>query len=244
MTMTHRKYRTVCLTIGLLALIFTGYASAAPGPKQTIGAVIGAAAGGALGSQFGGNDRDGRRNYNRGNQGRKYVQPRYDRRQPDRKRYARWRNDNRRIVNPSYYRRNDYNRRIVNPNYYRRNNYNWNYYRRGDNSTQLVATAMGVFIGALIGSEIGRYMDDVDRLNAIEANARARTAPVGTQITWNNPQSNNYGSITATRDGYSESGKYCREFYQTVSIGGRTENAYGVACRQPDGAWQIVQSLR
>jgi surface antigen len=47
--------------------------------------------------------------------------------------------------------------------------------------------------------------------------------------------------VTATRDGYSESGKYCREFYQTVSIGGRTEDAYGVACLQPDGDWRIVQ---
>ncbi len=100
---------------------------------------------------------------------------------------------------------------------------------------------MGVFIGALIGSEIGRYMDDVDRLSATRANYQAQTAPMGTKITWNNPRSNNSGSITPMREGQSESGKYCREFYQTISIGNRTEEAYGVACRQPDGSWQIVQ---
>jgi surface antigen len=42
------------------------------------------------------------------------------------------------------------------------------------------------------------------------------------------------------REGTSESGKYCREFQQTVTIGGKTEQAYGTACRQPDGSWQIV----
>ena len=35
-------------------------------------------------------------------------------------------------------------------------------------------------------------------------------------------------------------GTYCREFQQTVTVGGRTEEAYGTACRQPDGSWKIV----
>lgn len=33
---------------------------------------------------------------------------------------------------------------------------------------------------------------------------------------------------------------YCREFTKVVSVGGRPENAYGKACYQPDGSWQIV----
>jgi len=48
--------------------------------------------------------------------------------------------------------------------------------------------------------------------------------------------------VTPVRDGYSESGSYCREFQQTVSIGGKNEQAYGVACRQPDGSWRIVEN--
>jgi len=111
--------------------------------------------------------------------------------------------------------------------------------KRGDD--RLVTTGIGVFIGTLIGSEIGRSMDEVDRMKANEAINRAHTAPVGERITWNNPQTNHAGSVTPTRDGYSQSGSYCREFYQTVSIGGKTEDAYGVACRQPDGAWRIVE---
>lgn len=33
---------------------------------------------------------------------------------------------------------------------------------------------------------------------------------------------------------------YCREFTKVVTIGGRAQNAYGKACRQPDGSWQVV----
>jgi surface antigen len=107
---------------------------------------------------------------------------------------------------------------------------------------RLLTTGIGVFLGTLIGSEIGRSMDEVDRMRANEANTRAHTANIGEKITWNNPGNNHSGSVTPTRDGYSESGNYCREFYQTVSIGGKTEDAYGVACRQPDGTWRIVES--
>ncbi|HZT52258.1 MAG TPA: hypothetical protein VFA22_10015 [Stellaceae bacterium] len=32
----------------------------------------------------------------------------------------------------------------------------------------------------------------------------------------------------------------CREFQRTVEIGGKRQNAYGIACRQPDGSWRIT----
>jgi surface antigen len=107
----------------------------------------------------------------------------------------------------------------------------------GSGSGQLAATAAGALLGAFIGSEIGRTMDEVDRQRAETAYTRATTAPVGETITWSNPNTGNSGSITPTREGQSST--YCREFQQTVYIGGREEQAYGVACRQPDGAWEI-----
>ena len=82
-------------------------------------------------------------------------------------------------------------------------------------------------------------MDEVDRQKAQQAYNRATTAPVGEQITWSNPNTGNSGSVTPTREGTSSTGAYCREFQQTVTIGGQQEEAYGVACRQPDGAWEI-----
>lgn len=50
----------------------------------------------------------------------------------------------------------------------------------------------------------------------------------------------NYGTVTPTRDGYSSAGRYCREYQQTIVVGGRNESAYGTACQQPDGSWEIV----
>lgn len=66
----------------------------------------------------------------------------------------------------------------------------------------------------------------------------ATTAPIGQQITW--ADQNAQGYVVATRDGTSTAGRYCREFQQTVMIGGRTEQAYGTACQQPDGSWQVT----
>ena len=109
-------------------------------------------------------------------------------------------------------------------------------------SDKLATTAAGVLIGGLIGSEIGRSMDEVDRMKANQAIVKAHNAPIGETITWNNPNNNHRGSVTPTRDGRTSDGDYCREFHQTVTIGGRTEDAYGIACRQPDGTWRIVEN--
>ena len=97
----------------------------------------------------------------------------------------------------------------------------------GSGRGQLAATGAGVLLGALVGSSIGKSLDDVDRLKAEQAYSQARTAPVGETITWNNPNSGNSGSVTPVRDGTTSSGAYCREFQQTVTVGGKTENAYG-----------------
>ena len=110
----------------------------------------------------------------------------------------------------------------------------------GSGTGQLVATGAGVIIGALVGGSIGRGLDDVDRVKARRAEKAAHSAPIGETITWNNPESRNSGSVTPVRDGTSSSGRYCREYQETVTIGGRTEEAYGTACRQPDGSWQMI----
>ena len=111
----------------------------------------------------------------------------------------------------------------------------------GSGKGQLAATGAGVLIGGLVGSEIGRSMDEVDRMRANEAVIRSRNAPIGETIAWNNPESGNYGAITPVRDGRSASGAYCREFQQSITIGGKREQGYGTACQQPDGTWRIVQ---
>jgi hypothetical protein len=73
-----------------------------------------------------------------------------------------------------------------------------------------------------------------------DAQIRATTAPIGETIRWN--EGGAYGTVTTTRDGTSSLNRYCREFQKTVTIGGRTEQAYGTACMQPDGAWEVVSN--
>jgi surface antigen len=111
----------------------------------------------------------------------------------------------------------------------------------GKGSGRVVATAVGTMLGATIGNQIGRTMDEVDRMKMREAEQRAYAAPIGETIVWNNPSTGNSGSITPVRDGRSTAGSYCREFQTEVTVGGKKENAHGVACQQPDGSWRIVE---
>ncbi len=111
----------------------------------------------------------------------------------------------------------------------------------GDGTGQLLATGAGVLIGGLIGSEVGRTMDEQDEMQANQAVTEAHQAPLGETIVWNNPDSGHSGTVTPVRDGSTSSGLYCREFQQTITVSGRTETAYGTACRQPDGTWRIVE---
>lgn len=71
-----------------------------------------------------------------------------------------------------------------------------------------------------------------------DAQIRATTAPIGQPIIWSDGQAT--GTVTSLREGRTPQGAYCREFQQRVTIGGRTEDAYGTACQQPDGSWQVV----
>lgn len=111
----------------------------------------------------------------------------------------------------------------------------------GKGSGRLWTTGAGVLLGALAGSSIGSSLDKADRMYADRAFGQAATAPVGQQITWNNPDSGNSGTITPTRTGRSANGLPCREFTQTIVIGGKSQQAVGTACQNGDGTWQIQQ---
>ena len=111
----------------------------------------------------------------------------------------------------------------------------------GKGKGKLVAVAVGTLAGAALGGEIGKSLDRADRLamqhstqTALEKNR------VGSASTWRNPDSGNHGTVTPTRTYKVASGDVCREFQQTITVGGKTETAVGRACRQADGTWRIV----
>lgn len=71
------------------------------------------------------------------------------------------------------------------------------------------------------------------------AQARAMSAGVGEHIAWEDGDAT--GSVTAVSPATDSTGRQCREFYQTVTTGDATKQAYGTACRGADGNWQVVR---
>lgn len=111
----------------------------------------------------------------------------------------------------------------------------------GHGTGRLVAVGAGTLLGALLGGEVGRSLDRSDQLYAERASHRAlESGRSGQPVEWRNPDSGHAGWTTPQPAYQTETGQYCREFTQTVLIGGRQEQAYGTACRQPDGTWKVV----
>jgi surface antigen len=101
--------------------------------------------------------------------------------------------------------------------------------------------AAGTILGGLLGGAIGDRLDAADREKANAAAARAlESVPSGQSVAWRNPDSGNTGAVTPVRTYQTSTGQYCREYTQTINIGGEKHQSYGTACRQPDGSWRIV----
>jgi surface antigen len=101
--------------------------------------------------------------------------------------------------------------------------------------------AAGTILGGLIGGLIGDRLDAADRKHMQQTTQHAlETAPSGTTVAWQNPDSGHTGVVTPVRTYQKAGGEYCREFQQSVTVGGEEQQAYGTACRQPDGSWKIV----
>ncbi len=99
------------------------------------------------------------------------------------------------------------------------------------------AIILGTLAGAAIGGAIGRSMDELDRRKMASTLETVRT---GVPSQWRNPDTGNVYRVTPTRTWETPAGP-CREYTLDAVIGGRKEQVYGKACRQPDGSWKIVE---
>ncbi len=107
----------------------------------------------------------------------------------------------------------------------------------GDGTGQMAAVGAGVFLGAMLGGSIGRQMDQVDQSCVGQVLEYARDDQ---PVAWRNPNTDAHYTTTATNTYERSDGRYCREYQTTATVGGRVRDMYGTACRQPDGAWEIV----
>ena len=107
----------------------------------------------------------------------------------------------------------------------------------GRGAGQAFAIAAGAVVGGVIGSEIGKNMDEQDRRNLESA---AVNTPMNSEAQWTNNQTGTTYVVRPTGQSRHH-GRYCREYQTTVMVGGKEEKAYGKACRQPDGSWELVK---
>jgi len=108
----------------------------------------------------------------------------------------------------------------------------------GKGGGQLVAIGAGTLAGAYFGGKIGKHMDDEDRARMNQA---MESNNAGQPAYWRNAKTGTNYKVTPTKNVKVGSNQYCREYRTTAEIGGKTEQMYGTACRQPDGSWKVVK---
>lgn len=107
----------------------------------------------------------------------------------------------------------------------------------GQGGGQLVAIAAGTLAGAYLGGKIGKSMDDTDRMRinqALESNS------IGKPAYWHNANTGVNYRVVPVKNVTVSGNKYCREYRTVANIGGKQQQMYGTACRQPDGSWKAV----
>ena len=108
----------------------------------------------------------------------------------------------------------------------------------GHGRGKAAATIGGTLLGIVVGSSIGRSMDAADERCASEA---LEYSPDRRPVAWVNPNNDTRYQVTPVKT-FNENGRYCREYITKAVIGGKTQDVYGTACRQPDGSWQLVNN--
>jgi surface antigen len=112
----------------------------------------------------------------------------------------------------------------------------------GGGKGKTTAIIAGSLLGAALGNSIGSSLDRADMMMYHDTSQRAlETAQPGQTLPWKNPQTGNSGSVTPKAYYKNAEGDYCREYTQSIVVGGRKQDAYGTACRQPDGSWKIIE---
>ncbi|MDP6735033.1 MAG: RT0821/Lpp0805 family surface protein [Nitrospinaceae bacterium] len=108
----------------------------------------------------------------------------------------------------------------------------------GDSAAKTVGAGVGLVVGGLVGSELGKMYDKLNReeqhVHSSMISSTIETSKIGEGNQWYNPETGNSGRVIITKQE-----EYCREYQQTVVIGGKEQQAYGTACKQPDGSWKI-----
>jgi surface antigen len=112
----------------------------------------------------------------------------------------------------------------------------------GKGKGNIAAIALGTLLGAKLGQSVGASLDRADIAYYNQTSQSSlETSRNGTTSSWANPNNGHSGSITPIKTYQTSNGTHCRQYSQTVTIDGQRQEAYGTACRQQNGSWQITQ---
>ena len=107
--------------------------------------------------------------------------------------------------------------------------------RIGDGSGRKIAIAVGAVLGGLAGNWTGRNVDE--NLRREQQGALQHTLDTGySSQYWHEGAEGRFVARARSR----QDGRACREYSHIVRVGGVEQEAYGRACRDEAGAWQIV----
>jgi surface antigen len=104
-----------------------------------------------------------------------------------------------------------------------------------------LATVAGVIAGGAIAASITSNLDCDDRAYAYRTYTDGfNSGREGQRYEWRNPRSDRRGEFVVN-DYYDDpDGFRCATYTQKIYIGGRPQEGKGRACRQPDGAWAMI----
>lgn len=103
------------------------------------------------------------------------------------------------------------------------------------------ATIAGVVIGGAIGAALTNNLDCEDRSYAYRTYYDGfNSGRPNSHYKWRNPHNDHRGEFRVGSYYNDPYGFRCADFTQIAYIQGRPQEVRGRACRQPDGAWAIV----
>ncbi len=111
----------------------------------------------------------------------------------------------------------------------------------GPEAGRLVGRGIEVLWGGLFRGERDAELSQDDRQRmARNLQLSLELDPSGSERRWFNPANGHGGAARPLRTFRTAAGIHCRDFRQTVQLGGPRGEAFGTACRRPDGHWRII----
>jgi surface antigen len=106
----------------------------------------------------------------------------------------------------------------------------------GASDRKVATTIISAMNGGLVGGTVGTGLNAHEKRSALEAEYRAlEYTASGQQVAWQGDAGHS-GQVVAAQP-YRVGSQDCRQYTQTVSIGGASSTARGTACRNADGSW-------